>query len=242
MTCGSFFEYLANIFKPYIDQQNIPTPVILFFDGHSSHLSLQLSKFCRKNGIILVTLPPNATHILQPLDVTVFGPLKNNWKRVLERYKLSKKVEPRKCHVLPILDEIFKESNFKENLKKGFETCGLRPLNPDNVDYTKCLSKDDKDNSTAESSSETNSSDTSALLLQQFEDKVPGCLLNDFKKVGPTGHWSGNEKFCGLFNFYKAIKFNLNFEDLMNEELSNHNIQDISPVQIDNEGTYLSYN
>jgi hypothetical protein len=32
-------------------------------------------------------LPENSTHILQPLDVSVFGPLKRRWREVLENWK-----------------------------------------------------------------------------------------------------------------------------------------------------------
>jgi hypothetical protein len=32
-------------------------------------------------------LPENSTHILQPLDVAVFAPLKRRWRDVLEKWK-----------------------------------------------------------------------------------------------------------------------------------------------------------
>jgi hypothetical protein len=32
-------------------------------------------------------LPENSTHLLQPLDVSVFGPLKRRWREVLEAWK-----------------------------------------------------------------------------------------------------------------------------------------------------------
>ncbi|XP_008178159.1 uncharacterized protein LOC103307706 [Acyrthosiphon pisum] len=81
MTSETFYEYIAIIFVPHLIDSNIPRPVVVFLDGHSSHLSLRLSKFCRENGLILITLYPNSTHILQPLDVAVFGPLKSSWKK-----------------------------------------------------------------------------------------------------------------------------------------------------------------
>ena len=34
-----------------------------------------------------VCLPPNSTDKLQPLDVSVFGPLKSAWREVLTDYK-----------------------------------------------------------------------------------------------------------------------------------------------------------
>lgn len=51
-------------------------------------MGLQLSEFCQNNGVILITLPPNSTYMLQPLDIAFFGPLKMNWRRELELYKL----------------------------------------------------------------------------------------------------------------------------------------------------------
>jgi hypothetical protein len=34
-------------------------------------------------------LPSNTTHVLQPLDVGVYGPLKQAWKKILAEYKLK---------------------------------------------------------------------------------------------------------------------------------------------------------
>lgn len=230
MTCESFFEYVANIFNRYLLEKNITKPVILFFDGHSSHISLQLSEFCQKEDIISISLPPNATHVLQPLDVTVFGPLKNEWKKKLELYKLDRKVEPRKCHVLPILESIFAQENFKKNLAKGFESCGLCPLDPDAVDYTRCLNDEDNGDNSAKKNSSDNPAERD-LLLKQFKQKLPGSLMNVFEKMGRTSRWSGNENLLGLFSFYQLIKFDLNFEDLMEEELGSHYMPGVTPLQ-----------
>lgn len=81
MTCEAFYELIADIFYPWLMEMQVSLPVILFFDGHVSHLSLQTSQFCDSKGIILVVLYPNATHILQLNDVSVFGTLKEGWKK-----------------------------------------------------------------------------------------------------------------------------------------------------------------
>lgn len=64
MTGESFFEYIANIFYPWLISSNIELPVILYVDGHSFHMTMPLSNFCNKKGIILIALYPNSTHIL----------------------------------------------------------------------------------------------------------------------------------------------------------------------------------
>lgn len=70
-----FFEYMSNHFNNYLDAKNVQRPVILFVDGHRSHLSPEVSTFCSEQ-IVLIALHPNSTHLLQPADVSVFRPLK----------------------------------------------------------------------------------------------------------------------------------------------------------------------
>ena len=54
-------------------------PLLLLLDGHSSHYSPVAVKMAVEENIILFTLPPNTTHLSQPLDKGVFGPLKIAW-------------------------------------------------------------------------------------------------------------------------------------------------------------------
>lgn len=88
--CGStFYEYMTNIFEPWLTQQNIERPVLLFLDGHKSHLTLHLSTFCAEKGIEVIALYPNSTHILQPMDLSVFKPLKQYWKKAVNNWKIE---------------------------------------------------------------------------------------------------------------------------------------------------------
>ena len=61
---------------------------LVLLDNHQSHLSLPVVNFYKENGIVLLTFPPHCSHKLQPLDRTVFGPMKTyfnqacgNWMR-----------------------------------------------------------------------------------------------------------------------------------------------------------------
>jgi hypothetical protein len=51
-------------------------PVLLILDYHSSHKTIHLYAFCKRNGIVLVSITPHTFHRMQPLDITFFGPLK----------------------------------------------------------------------------------------------------------------------------------------------------------------------
>ncbi len=56
---------------------------LLIVDGHASHISIEFIKFTRTYKIICLCLPTHLTHLLPPLDVSVFGPLKQNYKKLL---------------------------------------------------------------------------------------------------------------------------------------------------------------
>ncbi|XP_017482205.1 PREDICTED: uncharacterized protein LOC108371207 [Rhagoletis zephyria] len=68
MRSETFFEYVGNGFHNYLNIKNIKRPVILFIDGHKSHLTMELIEFCNEHQIVLYALPPNTTHIMQPAD------------------------------------------------------------------------------------------------------------------------------------------------------------------------------
>ncbi len=86
MTAESFYEYITNCFHPWLMKNNIALPIIFFVDGHSSHITYHLSEFCRDKEIILIALHPNATHLMQPMDVSVFRSMKCHWQQAALDY------------------------------------------------------------------------------------------------------------------------------------------------------------
>jgi hypothetical protein len=61
-------------------------PVISFLDGHSSHYCPET---IRMHKVVLCALPPNTTHLLQPLDKGCFSPLKVNWQEICHQFCAS---------------------------------------------------------------------------------------------------------------------------------------------------------
>lgn len=57
MDAETFLEFVATKLHPWIQTKNIPLPIALFFNPWRSLLSLQLTEFCKSNGILLVALP-----------------------------------------------------------------------------------------------------------------------------------------------------------------------------------------
>ena len=58
-------------------------PLLLLFDGHMTHITLPVIGNAMKERVIIVKSAPHVTDILQPLDVTCFGPLKKRWEQML---------------------------------------------------------------------------------------------------------------------------------------------------------------
>ncbi|KAI8127236.1 Tigger transposable element-derived protein 1 [Lucilia cuprina] len=142
MISEAFFEYIANGVHSWLNEHKVQRLVLLFVDGHKSHMTLELSKFCEENGIILYAHPPNTTHIMQTADVSVFKPLRTEWKKTVREWQLkpanNNKVVS-KSTFCPLLDMVLSKMDLANTIKNGFRKCGLYPLNPENVDYTKCV-------------------------------------------------------------------------------------------------------
>ena len=55
--------------------------ILLNLDNHESHISLRAIDKAVSSGIVMLTIPPHTSHRLQPLDKSVFGPLKSSYNR-----------------------------------------------------------------------------------------------------------------------------------------------------------------
>merc|ERR1712142_51153 len=85
ITSACLYEYLVNDFSNWLEANDIQRPVILFSDYHDTRNNYHLAKRLTELGIVLICLYPNSTHLLQPLDVACFKPLKTAWKREMTK-------------------------------------------------------------------------------------------------------------------------------------------------------------
>jgi len=127
----SFLKWMRKVFLKHVV---IQWPVLLFTDGHMSHISLDVIDLCQKNEIILFCLPPHTTHALQPLDVAVFKSLKDNSATFAKPSFMVTKREFSKviCEPFEVLFSII-------NIKAGFLKCGIHPFNPGAIEAAKML-------------------------------------------------------------------------------------------------------
>lgn len=118
--------------------KRLPGKKVLLGDNLASHISAEVIDSCRANNIEFVCLPPYSTDKLQPLDVAIFGPLKNSWRSVLREHKLKNPndVGLNKCDFPPLLEKTLTAADLGKHLPSGFRKCGLVP-----VDRSEALSR-----------------------------------------------------------------------------------------------------
>ena len=108
--------------------------MILFIDRAKVHLSIKASEFCARNDIILYTLYPNATHLIQPLDLALMGSMKNIYKEEMRKWLMRNIRETfDKYRFVEVFRETYQQSCTFINAVQGFEKAGIIPWNPDKV-------------------------------------------------------------------------------------------------------------
>ena len=97
-------QWFEKCFMPQATARNVSgKPILLIYDGHRSHETIELCEAADKAEIHLFCIPPHTSHRLQPLDVGVFGPLQHAWQN----------------HCLGVLEETGK-SITRENVVKEY--------------------------------------------------------------------------------------------------------------------------
>lgn len=201
MKRNTFYEYFANSFIPWLDQEKIDRPVIMFLDGHFSHDTLHLSTLCAENGVELIPLLPNATHLLQPADVAVFRSLKILWLKAVTTWRENNDFEKMLLKdVAPLLKPVLE--NFpSETIQNGFKACGLCPFTPDVVKYLKFDEPVVEDVGTTEVSCNQKDRPVALIHLENFlgPDK-----LSEFQRATEIDSVSEVDK--SLYSFWLEMK------------------------------------
>jgi hypothetical protein len=124
------FEWLKTSFEPFTRQFR-NSRCLLLIDGHSFHITSQYIAFCITHKIDLFCLPPHSSHLTQPLDLSVFGPLKTALTSEVDRvFRHSTSRLPRIERVEAFVkarDRAFRPPS----IRSGFEKGGIHPYNPE---------------------------------------------------------------------------------------------------------------
>lgn len=84
-------------------------------------------------NIMFICLPPNSTHLCQPLDVALFAPMKRKWREILHSYKtknpnISAVQKPKFPALMKRLLSLMSDT-IHTNMISGFRATGIYPIN-----------------------------------------------------------------------------------------------------------------
>lgn len=102
---------------------------MLIYDGHVSHVDERLILCAINNGVTILKLPPHSSHVLQPLDISVFRLLKTRWDtEVVQWQRHSQGQRIPKKHISKLIGKVWFETS-SDIIANGFRKGGIFPFN-----------------------------------------------------------------------------------------------------------------
>ncbi|XP_030767133.1 uncharacterized protein LOC115890910 [Sitophilus oryzae] len=118
-----FLKYLH--FQKYASA-TIDHRVLLLLDNHASHISIQALDYCSENGIVVLSFPPHCSHNLQPLDRSVYGPLKKAINSGCDAWMRSNPRKTMTIYNIPsIVTTAFPMALTSSKIQAGFRCTGI---------------------------------------------------------------------------------------------------------------------
>lgn len=127
MTSENFLKVLQHVVLH--TDASLENPLVLTMDNHDSHLSYAAMQYAKTNGIHIVTLPPHTSQKTQPLDRTVFGPMKAYYNQAANSWMLRNPGRTLSIYdVASLINEAFIKAMTPSNIMAGFKASGIWPF------------------------------------------------------------------------------------------------------------------
>ena len=123
-----FREYLQDHFIKYVQGRDSSEPVLILYDGHISHFSLDLIEWARTNNSILFVLSPHCSHILQPMDVGCFGQFQIKYSQECQTFSRGNGRIVSRYDVCALACKAYSAALTPANLRAAFAKTGIFPL------------------------------------------------------------------------------------------------------------------
>jgi hypothetical protein len=108
---------------------------LLILDGHILHVSVEVVQEARAAGLDLLTLPSHTSHVLQPLDVSIFKPFKQFFHQYRDFWMSRNLNEGASKEILAQWVSLsLKKALTEGNIQKRFSGTGIWPLNEHAID------------------------------------------------------------------------------------------------------------
>jgi hypothetical protein len=124
--------WLKHIFLPNTKPSNPKDWRLLICDGHGSHATPEFRYICFENRVQVLYLASHSSHKLQPLDVSVFGPLKHFWRQAVTEMAIFMNSTPVcKRIITSAYPKARREAFTPRNMRSGFKRTGIYPFCPE---------------------------------------------------------------------------------------------------------------
>jgi DDE superfamily endonuclease len=107
---------------------------ILLLDGHGSHIPTDFMYECEMNNVKLYYLPAHSSHVTQPLDLSIFAPIKRQYRKEIDAIAAYDDTGPiKKIRFIQFYDRARQWALTPRNILAGWRGSGLVPFNPQKV-------------------------------------------------------------------------------------------------------------
>ena len=124
------YEWLTTVFEPTTRPANSTLYRLLIMDGHGSHITANVIAYCMEHAIDLLILPPHTSHKLQPLDVSVFSPLKRALAAETDAAARLDSGRIQRVEWTSMYIRAREKALTLVNIVSGWKATGLEPLSP----------------------------------------------------------------------------------------------------------------
>jgi 4-hydroxybenzoate polyprenyltransferase len=122
-------EWLQRVFIPLTKPKDPTHARLLILDGHDSYTADDFMWYCFQNNVHLVFLPAHTSHVLQPLDLSIFSPLKHAYRKYLNNINTwAESTVVGKRTMLRCLLKARQDAITARNIKTGWKAAGLWPV------------------------------------------------------------------------------------------------------------------
>jgi hypothetical protein len=185
-----FKNYLTKHFIKHtgIKEGNNETPSLVLYDGHQSHVNLTLKEWPEKRNITLFVLPPHTSHPTQPLDVTMFGPLKSMYNRECQTYlRNNPGINITKHKIAELTAKPYIRALCPENLISGFQKTRIYPLDKSVITNSQLAPStiyanedmQNKDNSESDNAQDTEEGHDGDMVVEVTQLEEPPVLHSE---------------------------------------------------------------
>ena len=127
-------KWLKEIFTPETQPKVVGANRILLLDNHGSHITTEFMRICFQNNIRLIYLPPHSSHVLQPLDLSIFSQIKRSYRAQIEDLAWFEETTPiKKTRFVEYYNKAREYALNESYIKAGWRGAELFTWNPEKV-------------------------------------------------------------------------------------------------------------